>query len=81
VQSCITAKYKDGHAGHAWDKFMTKFQPRTGPTLAKTHKQFYASQLKPGGRPDEWITELEKYRMEMEEMKSTMTNDQFLVHI
>jgi hypothetical protein len=71
VQSYITAKYKDGHAGHAWDKLITKFQPRTGPTLAKTQ----------GGRPDEWITELEKYRMEMEEIKSTMTDQQFLVHI
>jgi predicted Ser/Thr protein kinase len=60
---------------------MMMFQPRTGPTLAKTHKQFFASQLKPGERPDEWITELKKYRMEMDEMKSPMMDDPFLVHI
>jgi predicted deacylase len=51
------------------------------PTLAKLHKMFYASQLKQGSRPDEWLVELERIRVLMAQMNSTMTDAQFMVHV
>jgi hypothetical protein len=50
-------------------------------TLAKLHKMFYASQLEAGARLDEWLVELERIRVLMEQMNSMMTDAQFMVHV
>jgi hypothetical protein len=48
VMSHKTTEYRDGHAGISWMRLLLKYQPHTGYQLAKLHKQFYASMLKPG---------------------------------
>jgi hypothetical protein len=46
LKGCKTSKYKDGHAGNAWERIIGKYVPKTAPTLAKLHKTFYAFTLK-----------------------------------
>ena len=47
----------------------------------KLESAFSQSVLKKKGDPDAWITQLEEMRMQLEEMSSTMSDDQFLIHI
>jgi hypothetical protein len=79
-----TSEYPDGHAGNGMARLIQKYLPKTEPTLVKLHKEFYNSNmtwLKSGGDPDEWITELERIQVIMEEMGSNMTDKQFIVHV
>jgi hypothetical protein len=84
VTGTKTTDYKDGHAGNGMDNLISRYLPKTAPTLVKLYKEIYSSNsshLKAGGDPDEWITELERVHSRMEEMGSVMTDKQFIVHV
>jgi hypothetical protein len=49
--------------------------------LLGLEKQFRQFSLKKGQDPDIWITELENYRMRLEEMGSKISENQFILHI
>jgi hypothetical protein len=49
--------------------------------LVKLEKQFRQCSLKKGQDPDIWITELEDYRMRLEELESSISDNQFILHI
>jgi hypothetical protein len=44
-------------------------------------KQFWQCALKKGQDPDVWITELEDYRMKLDELGSSISDNQFIRHI
>jgi hypothetical protein len=44
-------------------------------------KQFRQSALKKDQDPDIWITELEDYRMKLDELGSSISENQFILHI
>jgi hypothetical protein len=58
-----------------------KFEPSSAPSLVKQEKQFRQCSLKKGQDPDIWITELEDYRMRLEELGSSIPDNQFILHI
>jgi hypothetical protein len=58
-----------------------KFEPSSAPSLVKLEKQFRQCSLKKGQDPDIWITELEDYRMRLEELGSIISDNQFILHI
>jgi hypothetical protein len=51
------------------------------PSLAKLHEQFYCAKLKKKTDLDVFIMYLEDLRVQMEEMGSTMMDNQFMLHI
>jgi hypothetical protein len=76
-----STEYRDGNGQVAWTRLSAKYAPKTAPSMIKLEKQFRESRLKKGKDPDVWITNLEELRDRIQEMGSSMTDDQFLVHI
>jgi gag-polypeptide of LTR copia-type len=58
-----------------------KFEPQSVPSLVKMEKKFRQCALKKGQDPDVWITELEDYRMKLDELGSSIPENQFILHI
>jgi hypothetical protein len=73
--------YADGNANMAWERLKNKFEPSSAPSLVKLEKQFRQCSLKKRQDPDIWITELEDYRMRLEELGSSISDNQFILHI
>jgi hypothetical protein len=44
-------------------------------------KQFRQCALKKGQEPEFWLTDLGDYRMKLEELGSSITDNQFMIHI
>jgi hypothetical protein len=65
----------------AWERLKNKFEPSSAPSLVKLEKQFRQCSLKKEQDPDIWITELEDYRMRLEELGSSISDNQFILHI
>jgi hypothetical protein len=65
----------------AWQRLKNKFEPSSAPSLVKLEKQFRQCSLKKGQDPDIWITELEDYRIKLEELGSRIYDNQFILHI
>jgi gag-polypeptide of LTR copia-type len=49
--------------------------------MVKLEKQFRTSSLKKGDNPEVWITELEDLRIRLEDMGSTILDNQFMIPI
>ena len=70
VKNCKTAKYPEGNCKLAWDRLVAKYSPKTAPSLLKLKKNFANSQLESVDKhPDEWMTELESLRNEIEQFE------------
>lgn len=81
VRAAKTKTIKDGNANVAYKKLKAKYAPDTAPTLTKLHKQFYSFKLNKNADPDVFITTLEDLRVRMEEMESSMSDEQFMVYV
>ena len=83
VKNCKTIEYPEGNCKLAWDRLIAKYAPKTAPSLLKLKKQFANSNLTKEVHPDEWITELESLRNEMNgiSLSSKMTDQDFMIHI
>jgi hypothetical protein len=73
--------YADGNVNIAWERLKNKFEPSSAPLLVKLEKQFRQCSLKKGQDPNIWITELEDYRMRLGELGSSISDNQFILHI
>jgi hypothetical protein len=80
-KGCKNKDYADGNASMAWERLENKFEPSSAPSLVKLEKQFRQCSLKKGQDPDIWITELVDYRMRLEELGSSISDNQFILHI
>jgi hypothetical protein len=81
IRGCKTKEYEDRNAAVAWERLKNKYQPTSAPSLVKLECAFRKSVLKDNQDPGEWITHLEEMRMQLEEMGSVLSDDQFLVHV
>jgi gag-polypeptide of LTR copia-type/Zinc knuckle len=81
VKGCKSKEYVDCNACMAWEQLKSKFEPLSVPSLVKIEKQFRQCALKKGQDPEIWLTELEEYRMKLEELGSSITDNQFMTHI
>ena len=82
VKNCKTASYPEGSCKLAWDRLLAKYAPKTAPSLLKLKKKFANSKLG-SEHPDEWITELESLRNDMDKISLTakMTDQDFMIHV
>jgi gag-polypeptide of LTR copia-type len=58
-----------------------KYEPISAPSVVKLEKQFRELSLKKGEDPEVWITELEDLRVRLEAMDSSISENQFMIHI
>jgi hypothetical protein len=81
VKGCKNKDYADGNASMAWERLKNKFEPSSAPSLVKVEKQFRQSSLKTEQDSDICITELEDYRVRLQELRSSISDNQFILHI
>jgi gag-polypeptide of LTR copia-type len=81
VKGCKTKDHPDGNAASAGERLKNKYEPVSAPTLVKLEKQFRELPLKKGQDPETWITELEDLRVRLETMESSISENQFMIHI
>lgn len=84
VKNCKTAEFPEGNCKLAWDRLESKYAPKTVPSLLKLKKKFANSKLETKDQnPDEWISELESIRNEIDKINlSTQMSDQdFMIHV
>jgi hypothetical protein len=67
VKCCKNKDFVDGNASMDWDRLRKKFEPQSAPSVVKMD-------LKKGQDPDVWITELEDYRMKLDELGSRISD-------
>ena len=84
VKNCTSSEYPEGNCKLAWDRLVAKYAPKSTPSLLKLKKKFENSRLKSAQvDPDEWISELEGLRTEIEEINSSsaVSDYDFMVKI
>jgi gag-polypeptide of LTR copia-type len=81
VKGGKSKEYVDGNAFMAWEQLKNKFEPLSAPSLVKMEKQFGQCALKKGQDPEIRLTELEDYQVKLEELGSSITDIQFIIHI
>ena len=81
VKGCKTKDYPDGNAASAWEKLKNKYEPVSAPSMVKLDKQFRELTLKKGQDPEVWITELEDIRVRLDDMGSSIPENQFMIHV
>jgi gag-polypeptide of LTR copia-type len=81
VKGCKNKDYANGNASLAWERLRNKFKPQSAPSLVKMEKQFRQCALKKCQDPDVWITELDDYRMKLDELGSSISENQCILHI
>ena len=84
VKNCKSAEFPEGNAKLAWDRLNSKYESKTVPSLLKLKKNFANSKLESvENNPDEWISELESMRNEIDKINlSTQMSDQdFMIHV
>jgi hypothetical protein len=81
VEGCKDEDYADGNASIAWERLKNKFEPSSAPSLVKLEKQFRQCLFKKGQDPAIWINSLEYYQMIIEELGSSISDNQFILHV
>jgi gag-polypeptide of LTR copia-type len=81
VKGCKSKDYPDGNAASAWEKLKNKFEPISAPSMVKLDKQFRDSSLKKGQDPEVWITDLEDIWVRLDDIGSSISENQFMIHI
>ena len=67
VKNCVSDEYPEGKCKLAWDQLVAKYVPNTAPSLLKLKKKFHNSRFASEDKhPDEWITDLESLRNDMD---------------
>jgi hypothetical protein len=81
VKDCRNKDYGDGNPIMTWERLRDKFEPSSTPSLVKLEKQFRQCSLKKIQDLDIWITELDDYRMIIEKLGSSISDNKFILHI
>ena len=81
VKGGKTKGYPDGNSASAWEKIKNKYEPVSDPSMVKLDKQFRESSLKKGQYPEVWITELEDLCVRLDDMGSSISENQFMIHV
>ena len=84
VKNAKTPDHPEGNCYVAMKKLQNKYDPRTGPSYVAKKREFTNSKLESCEEdPDEWITDLETLRSEMDaiNISGKMSNIDFIVHI
>jgi gag-polypeptide of LTR copia-type/Zinc knuckle len=63
------------------ERLKNKYEPISAPSIVKVEKQFRGLALKKGQDPEVWITELEDLHMRLEDMGSSNSDNQFMIHM
>ena len=86
VDNCVTDDQPEGNCKIAWERLVHKYAPKTAPSYIQLKKDFANSKLRSAdANPDEWMTDLESLRTEMNKVKisgkTDMSEVDLIIHI
>jgi hypothetical protein len=81
VKWCKRKDYLDMNAVTARKKLKNKYEPVSAPSMVNLDKQFRHSSLKLGQDPKVWITGLEDFWVRLDDMGSSISENQFMIHV
>ena len=82
VATSKSAKLPGGDAAMAWKRLCEKYRPNTAPSRLNLIKKFHSMKLESATRdPDEWLTELEDLRAQLELCGRIISDDELLEHV
>ena len=86
VDNCVSDDQPEGNCKVAWERLVHKYSPKTAPSYIQLKKNFANSKLlSVGANPEEWITDLESMRSEMNKVsisgKTDMSEVDLIIHI
>jgi gag-polypeptide of LTR copia-type/Zinc knuckle len=73
--------YPDRNAAIAWERLKNKNEPISAPSMIKSEEQFQGLSLKTDHHSELWITELEDLCVRLEDMDSSVSDNQFMIHV
>jgi hypothetical protein len=80
VKRCKSKNYPNGNSVTAQEKLKNKYEP-AAPFMVKLDKQFRDTSLEKGQNPEVWITELECFCIRLDDMDSSISEGQFMIHV
>ena len=84
IKNCKSDDFPEGNCKLAWERLVKKYEPHTAPKLLKLKKEFTNKRVEDVSQDlDEWITELESLRVQMDniDIASKMTDRDLMIHI
>jgi len=82
VCCCKNDDYKNGNAADAWARLTAKYAPNIAPIKLELKSEFQWSKLWDAAQdPDVWISELESLRARLKEIKSDISDEDFMIHV
>ena len=81
VKDIMTKDNSDGSAASAWESLKNKYELVSAPILLKLERQFRELALKEVQDSETWITESEDLHLRLEATESSISENQFMIHI
>jgi len=79
---CRSDNYKNGNAADAWKRLQDKYAPNLMPMKLELKSKFQHSKLRDVSKdPDIWISKLESICARLSDMKTPVSNEDFIVHV
>jgi len=81
IRASKTPEYKYGNIKLAFEAMKETFEPKSGTVVSKLEGEFFNSKLKSGEDPDTFIRRMDNLRTKMRDMKSEISDAQFMRRI
>jgi hypothetical protein len=78
---CKSKYCPDGNAVISWENLKNNHEPVSSPSMVKLDKKFRDSSLNKGHDSEVWITDLEYFRVRFDDMGSSISENQFMIHV
>ena len=82
VDESVSTDFPDGDARLAWRNLKDRYEPNTGAAKVQLKQEFHQLKLESAeDDPDIWITQLELKRRRLQNLGSTIEDDDLILHI
>ena len=82
IDESVSTDFPDGDARLAWKNLKDRFEPNTGAAKVQLKQEFHQLKLESADEdPDIWITQLELKRRRLQNLGSTIEDDDLILHI
>ena len=81
VSEAKTKDLPEGDAHLAWENLKAKFEPDTTAALVDIWQEFATCKMTSSEDPDAWISQLERLRQRLKELKGELSDLDLMIHV
>jgi len=81
VCCCKNDDYKNGNAADAWARLTAKYAPNIAPIKLELKSEFQQSKWDVTQDPNVWISDLQSLQAWLKEIKSDISDEDFMIHV